>query len=68
MRLRRAGTDQVRLSVEDDGIGWSGRDAPKGTGVGSRVVAAMARGLGTSVVHGDGPGCRIELTLPVTQS
>ena len=63
--FERSDPAAVRLAVEDDGIGWSGKLAPKGTGVGSRVVAAMARGLGSTIDYGSGPGCRVELTFAV---
>ena len=57
--LERVSYNSVSLAVEDDGIGWSAADSPKGTGVGSRVVSAMARGLGSTVEYGNGPGCRV---------
>ncbi|CAH1671395.1 MULTISPECIES: response regulator [unclassified Chelatococcus] len=38
--------DTARITVEDEGIGWHGEGAPKGTGLGSRIVQSMARSLG----------------------
>jgi two-component sensor histidine kinase len=60
--LRKLEPNKVRLSVEDDGIGWIGDGPPKGTGVGSRIVSAMAKGLGSTLVYSDrGAGCEASL-------
>jgi len=40
-----------RISVEDNGIGWSGEGHAQGSGLGSRIIAAMARNLNSSVVY-----------------
>jgi two-component sensor histidine kinase len=47
--LGRLDGDQLRLTVEDDGIGWSGAGTPQGTGVGARIVKAMAGNLRSDV-------------------
>lgn len=39
----------ARLIVEDDGVGWSEEEAPKGTGLGTRIIKAMAQNLRSSV-------------------
>ncbi len=39
----------LQLVVEDDGRGIVDGDAPKGTGLGQKVIAAMARSLNSSV-------------------
>ena len=45
-----AGSDAVlMLSVEDEGVGMPGGVAQNGTGLGQRVIRAMASGLGSEV-------------------
>lgn len=57
--------EQVDLVVEDDGIGWDGSGKAKGTGLGSRIVRAMAGGLGATVAYGkEGRGTRVSLQFP----
>ena len=41
--------DQLRLTVEDDGEGFMAGSAPKGTGLGRKVIAAMAASLNSRV-------------------
>ncbi len=48
--LTQDGDQRFRLSVEDDGIGITG-DAPKGTGVGTRLIRAMAQSLDSIVEY-----------------
>jgi len=60
--MRRDGS-QVHLVVEDDGIGWNGSGKPQGTGLGSRIVKAMAVSLNASVAYGDGPGTQVKVTF-----
>jgi two-component sensor histidine kinase len=63
--LRKIG-QKVKLTVEDDGIGWRGQGPIQGTGVGSRIVNAMARGLGSEVSYAPaGAGCRVSLEFDV---
>jgi two-component sensor histidine kinase len=64
--FRLEGTDQANLTVEDDGIGWNGDGPAKGTGLGSRIVKAMADTLGATVQYGGGSqGMRISLQFPL---
>lgn len=42
---------KIEIVVEDDGIGWTGEGKIQGTGVGSRVIAATASGLGAKLAY-----------------
>lgn len=56
--------DLVQLVVEDDGVGWTGTEKVQGTGLGSRIVKAMAISLGAEVGFGQGPGTRVLVSFP----
>ncbi|NJR80406.1 histidine kinase dimerization/phosphoacceptor domain -containing protein [Sphingomonas corticis] len=43
--LAREDSDRFRLSVEDDGVGIVADAVPRGTGVGTRLIRAMAQSL-----------------------
>jgi len=58
--LSRNDEELIVLTVEDDGIGWDGTGKPKGTGLGSRIVKAMAASLGAKVAYVN--------TMPGTQA
>lgn len=49
--LERTGDDAALLVVEDDGTGFDAAAAPKGTGLGSRIVASMAKTLGDGITY-----------------
>lgn len=53
--LSREG-DTVTLEVADDGIGWSGTGTIRGTGLGSKIVRAMAKSLATELRYADTGG------------
>ncbi|MGF7055357.1 two-component sensor histidine kinase [Bosea sp. OAE752] len=48
--------DKVTLKVVDDGIGWTGTGTVKGTGLGSKIVRAMARSLASELRYEDTGG------------
>jgi len=56
--------DEFLLTVEDFGRGMSEAASPKGTGLGGRLIAAMARSLGSQVVYDSAaPGVRATLNV-----
>jgi len=65
VRFLRLAPNKVKLSVEDDGIGWSGEGVPQGTGLGSRIVTATARSLGSSLEYLGQRGCCVSLEFDV---
>lgn len=67
IRVLLEGTEQgaLRLVVEDDGIGRSDQAAPKGTGLGTRLVNSMAANLGATVDYiARHPGTAAQMTIP----
>lgn len=60
--LRQQGDDAFMLSVEDDGCGMSADASPRGTGLGTRLIAAMAKSLRSAVEYDAVPqGTRVTL-------
>jgi len=60
----RRDDERVELRVEDDGIGWSGTGKPQGTGLGSRIVKAMAHSLAADVAYeNEGGGTTVRVTF-----
>lgn len=50
--LREGAGDNLALSVEDDGVGYDREQGPQGTGLGTRLINAMAINLAATVSHG----------------
>lgn len=64
VRLSRSSGDEVVLSVEDDGIGWRGQGTPQGTGLGTKIIGAMAATLRAPVrFDPEFAGTRVSLTF-----
>jgi two-component sensor histidine kinase len=62
VRFARSGEDAVTLLVEDDGIGLPSNGEPRGTGIGTKIVNAMATNLRAVVEHDPAhAGTRIRL-------
>jgi two-component sensor histidine kinase len=60
--LRRDGESRFSLAVEDDGCGLPGDGSVKGTGVGTKLLNAMAQSLSADLSYdSDHRGCRAVL-------
>lgn len=66
VKLLRQGDGLAKVSVEDDGVGLGATPVPKGTGLGSKLVSAMAAGLGGTVEYlNRNPGTEARMILPL---
>ena len=64
--IRPDGGEALVLTVADDGVGWTGQGTPRGTGLGARIIRAMATNLRSQIAYeADGPGTRAVLRFPV---
>ena len=67
VRLEREGERAVRLTVEDDGQGLAGAAHPEGTGLGARLIAAMAESLRSRIEYdARHVGVRASLLVPLS--
>jgi two-component sensor histidine kinase/CHASE3 domain sensor protein len=67
--LRKLPKGRAELVVEDDGIGLGATRHPGGTGLGSKIIAAMAAGLKTKVEYIDRtPGTAARLAFSIAHS
>jgi two-component sensor histidine kinase len=65
VRLMRLSDGRAELVVEDDGVGRGVENKPKGSGLGTRIVNAMARTIGAEVEYfARDPGTGARLAFP----
>jgi two-component sensor histidine kinase/CHASE3 domain sensor protein len=66
VKLVHKGDGLAQISVEDDGVGFVPSTVPKGTGLGSKLVSAMAASLGGTVEYlNRNPGTEARMVLPL---
>lgn len=66
VRFGKHSERKFRLEVEDDGCGMTKGQSPRGTGLGSKLVASMAKSLSSAVEYDGGhSGCRAVLVAPI---
>ncbi|MDQ0390805.1 response regulator [Labrys monachus] len=65
VRFHRTSENSANLTVEDDGVGWNGTGPLKGTGVGSRIVTALARSLAATVEYRETAGCCVSFDFEI---
>ncbi|PZM12844.1 sensor histidine kinase [Rhizobium tubonense] len=64
--VKRNGPDELRVHVEDDGGGFDLSAPPKGTGLGTKLLGAMASSLKSEIAYDpDHPGTRAVLVFPI---
>lgn len=65
IRFAKASDDRFQLEVEDDGCGLDNQ-GPKGTGLGSKLISAMAHSLSSRLDYDRAhDGCRAVLVAPL---
>lgn len=66
IKLCREGDTQFVLAVEDDGCGMAADAQPRGTGLGTKLIRAMAQSLQAAIVYDNNhPGVRAVLRAAV---
>ena len=66
VKLNRLPSGEAELRVEDDGVGRGDESAPRGTGLGTRLVRAMATSLGGRIEYlARQPGTLARLIFPL---
>jgi two-component sensor histidine kinase len=68
VHLKQLSEGRAELVVEDDGVGRGVEGTPKGSGLGTRIVNAMARTIGAEVEYiarHPGTGARLAFPSPV---
>lgn len=66
VRLKRLGDGKVELVVEDDGVGRKEEETAKGTGLGTRIVKAVALTMGAQIEYlTRQPGSAARLLFPL---
>ena len=69
VRLEKLPDGKAQLSVEDDGVGRVDLAPAKGTGLGTRIVKAMAISMGGEIAYlHRSPGTLARLIFPVEQA
>lgn len=67
VRLRDLGEGRAALAVEDDGVGRGAGQSAQGTGLGSRIVTAMASTMNAEIRYVDrapGTSAQLSFSLP----
>ena len=65
VKLRKSVDGFAEVAVEDDGVGRGDASPPQGTGLGTKLVSAMAASLGARIEYLDRkPGTEARLILP----
>lgn len=65
----RLDAENALLFVEDDGIGWRGEGPVRGTGLGSKIIGAMATSLGARLDYAArAVGTRAELLVRMVET
>ncbi|MES2907042.1 MAG: CHASE3 domain-containing protein [Pseudomonadota bacterium] len=66
VRLKHLSHQQVELAVEDDGVGRSDGTPSKGTGLGTKIIKAMAANMQADIQYLKGePGTTARLVFPL---